>query len=529
MTTSPAAPWTAPQRWTVAATVLGSSLAFIDGSIVNVALNAIQRDFSGSVAGSQWVVNSYALMLAALILTGGALGDLYGRRRVFGLGVALFALASLGCVLAPSLNLLILARTFQGVGGALLIPGSLAMIGAAFDDAGRGRAIGLWSAATSATNLLGPVLGGLLVQTLSWRWAFALNLPLALLVLYTLRRVPETHAPGARRPDLPGSLLATLGLGLLTFALIRAGEGESAAAAGRLSPLLLGGLGALLLLLFVLWERRSGAPMLPLGLFRSPAFSGTNLLTVLLYAALGALTFFLPLNLIGVQGYSPSAAGAALVPLALLLTLLSRPVGGLAARTGPRLPLTLGPLLCALGFLLFARSGLGGRYWTTFFPAIVVLGLGLSVTVAPLVSAVLGSVERHYSGVASGVNNALSRVGGLLAVAALGLVMLGGFRSELAARLGARDLPPATVSRVLAQADRLAQVPLPADLPAPQQAGLRQDVQRSFVHGFSLVSLWCAALAALAGVVGFLTLGGRPRPEDARPAPGGTPAHQPTD
>ena len=251
MTSAPTSPWTAAQRWTVAATVLGSSMAFIDGSIVNVALSAIQSTFASGVAGSQWTVNAYALMLAALILSGGALGDLYGRRRVFGLGVVVFAVASVVCGLAPSLGVLLAARTVQGVGGALLIPGSLAMIGASFDDAGRGRAVGLWSAATSATNLLGPVLGGLLVQYLLWRWAFFINVPLALTVLWCLRGVPESRSEAARRPDLMGALLATLGLGLLTFALIQAGQGRGAS-----TPLLaaLGATGALLLIAFVVWE-----------------------------------------------------------------------------------------------------------------------------------------------------------------------------------------------------------------------------------------------------------------------------------
>ena len=502
-----AAPWTSAQRWTVAATVLGSSMAFIDGSIVNVALNAIQQSFASGVAGSQWVVNAYTLMLAALILTGGALGDLYGRRLIFGLGVGVFALASVVCGLAPSLTVLIAARVLQGVGGALLIPGSLAMIGAIFDDSGRGRAVGLWSAATSATNLLGPVLGGVLVQQLSWRWAFFINIPLALGVLWCLRGVPETRSSGAQKPDLVGSVLVTLGLGLLTYALIVAGESR---AAGSIfgSPAVLGGAGALLLAGFALWERVSPAPMLPLTLFRARAFSGVNLLTLLLYAALGALTFFLPLNLIGVQGYTPAAAGAALVPLALLLTVLSRFTGGFAGRFGPRIPLTAGPLLCALAFALFARPGLGGSYWTTFFPAIVVLGLGLSVTVAPLVSAVLGSVDQRYSGTASGVNNAVSRTGGLLAVAALGLVMLGGFRGELATRLQASTMPPAVVSGMMAQADRLAQVQPPKSIPAAQTLELRQDVKQAFVGGFRLVAWWCAALSVLAGVVGFFSFSG---------------------
>ncbi|GGJ67537.1 MFS transporter [Deinococcus aquiradiocola] len=511
-----AAPWTALQRWTVAATVLGSSMAFIDGSIVNVALNAVQAAFGSGVAGSQWVVNAYMLMLASLILTGGALGDAFGRRRVFGLGVLVFALASLLCGLAPTLGVLIAARVLQGAGGALLIPGSLAMIGSAFDDAGRGRAVGVWSAATSATNLLGPVLGGVLVGALSWRWAFLINVPLALLTLWCLRGVPDDRPQTAARPDVWGSVLVTLGLGSVTFALIQAGR--SAPGAG-LPVLLLGALGALLLLAFVLWEARTPAPMLPLPLFRSAAFRGTNLLTLLLYGALGAATFFLPLNLIGVQGYSPAGAGAALVPLALLLTLLSRFAGAWGARVGPRVPLTLGPSVCAAAFLAFAVPGVGGGYVRTFLLPVTLLGLGLAVTVAPLVSAVLGSVDDRQGGTASGVNNAVSRTGGLLAVAALGLVMLGGFRADLKARVGARHLPPAVTAAMLAQADRLAQVTPPASLPPATRAALKLDVRQAFVAGFRRVSLWCAALSVLAALAGFLAY---PARRGQRSGPDGT-------
>lgn len=469
--------WTAEQRWTLVAAVLGSGMAFIDGTVVNVALNALQRDFGAGVGAVQWVINGYTLMLAALILTGGALGDLYGRRRVFALGVLIFAVASGLCGVAPSLEALIAARVLQGLGGALLIPGSLAMLDAAFPDSLRGRAVGVWSAATSVLTVFGPVLGGVLLDVASWRWVFLINLPLVGLVLWSLRGVPETraHGQGERRPDVPGALLATAGLGALTYGLIQAGERGLSGA-----PLTLALVGVGVLAAFVLWEARAPAPMLPLALFRSPAFAGTNALTFLLYGALGAALFFLPLNLIGVQGYSGTAAGTALLPLSLLLATLSGVFGGLADRTGPRPLLTLGPLLAGLGLAWLGTLGVGGSYWTTVLPGVLVLGLGMAITVAPLTSAVLGSVSADYAGMASGVNNAVSRAAGL----------------------SATSLPAAARTEMLAQSGRLAQVAVPERLNVQQRAEGQRAVQLAFADGFRRVCLWCGVLAALGGLIG---------------------------
>ncbi|WP_045233319.1 DHA2 family efflux MFS transporter permease subunit, partial [Deinococcus pimensis] len=411
------ASWTPHEKWTLGATVLGSSMAFIDGTVVNVALPALQRDLNANVAGVQWVVNAYTLLLAALILVGGALGDRYGRRRVFGLGVLVFAAASVACGLAPNLTALVAARAVQGVGGALLVPGSLAIIGAVFARERRGRAVGLWSGATSFVTVLGPVVGGALVDAASWRLVFLINVPLALVVAWLLTRVPETREPGARGVDVPGAVLVTLGLGALTFGLIRAGEAGWTSLAVTTSLA-----GAALLAGFVLWEARAREPMLPLALFRSRGFSGTNGVTLLLYGALGAALFLVPQVLILAQGYSATLAGAALLPMSLLLAGLSGVFGGLADRHGPRPFLVGGPLLAGVGFALFALPGLGGSYWTTYFPAALALGLGMAVVVAPLTSAVLGSVDRERSGLASGVNNAVARASGLLAVAVAGLV-----------------------------------------------------------------------------------------------------------
>lgn len=479
--------------WVLAATILGSSLAFIDNTVVNVALPVLQRELSATVADVQWVVELYTLFLAALILVGGSLGDMFGRRRVFAAGVTLFTLASIGCGLAPTVGVLIAARAVQGIGGALLVPSSLAIISASFDEQRRGQAIGTWSGFTAITSALGPVLGGWLVEYASWRWVFFINLPLALIVLAIVWwRVPESRDETAtRRIDWWGATLATIGLGALVYGLIEA------PAKGLTTPLVLGGLlvGIGALAAFVLVEARSAAPMVPLDIFRSRTFTGANLLTLLLYAGLGGALFFLPFNLIQVQGYAPTAAGAALLPFTLIMFGLSRWAGGLVARYGARRPLIVGPLIAAAGFALFAVPGVGGSYWTTFLPAVLVLGLGLSVTVAPLTTVALDAVEVRHAGIASGINNAVARTAGLLAIAAMGIVMLTAFSASLTRRLAALGLPPEVQQAVTQQRARLTAIELPADLSPAVQQSLAEAIDLSFVQGFRLVMLLGAALA----------------------------------
>jgi EmrB/QacA subfamily drug resistance transporter len=401
------------------ATVLGSGLAFIDMTVVNVALPRIGLALHASSAGLQWTVNGYTLSLAALVLLGGALGDRFGRRRIFVLGVGWFAAASLACGLAPNLPTLIGARVLQGVGGALLTPGSLAILEASFRPEDRAKAIGAWSGLAGIGGALGPFLGGWLVQAASWRLVFLINVPLAsLVVAVAVVHVPETRDPRpGRRFDVAGVLTGAAGLAGLTYGF------TAWPALGPTAPAVVGALalGVAGMIGFVLVERRVPDPLLPLRLFRSRTFTAANLVTLAVYAALGGVLFLVSLNLQVVAGFGPLAAGTALLPVTGVMLLLSAPAGALSQRIGPRAPMTLGPIVCAAALFQFARVGAGASYLTAVLPAVLPLGLGLSLTVAPLTATALGAVEERHAGIASGVNNAVARTASLLAVAILPL------------------------------------------------------------------------------------------------------------
>ncbi|MFJ9948767.1 MFS transporter [Kitasatospora sp. NPDC091207] len=458
---------TAQGRWVLLATVLGSSMAMLDGTVVNVALPRIGTDLGAPLAALQWTLNAYLLTLAGLILLGGALGDRYGRRRVFLIGVLWFAAASAACAAAPTIEVLIAARAVQGIGGALLTPGSLAMLQAVFHPDDRSAAVGLWSGLGGVSAAIGPFLGGWLVDGPGWRWIFLLNVPLAVLVIAVAsRHVPESRDESATgRFDALGAALAALALGSVTYALTAAG--------GGLSPevWLAGAAGLLLGTAFVVVERRVPEPMLPLGLFSSRLFTAVNLVTLCVYAAFSGVFFLLVVQLQIVSGFSPLVSGLALVPITVLMLALSARAGRLGKRIGPRLPLTVGPLICATGVLLMLRIGPDASYWTDVLPAVTVMGCGMVLLVAPLTATVLAAVEVRHAGIASGVNNAAARAAGLLAVAAL-----------------------------------------------PALAGLSGDayqVPASVDSAFRIAMLICAGLLATGGVTAFTTVRGNVlAPED---------------
>jgi EmrB/QacA subfamily drug resistance transporter len=478
-------------------------MAFIDSTVVNVAMPAIQANFHATVVDVQWVVESYGLSLAALILVGGSLGDIFGRRRMFVAGVAIFAAASAGCGVALNIDQLIVARSVQGVGAALLVPGSLALISMSFDEKSRGQAIGTWSGFTAITTAVGPVLGGWLVEHASWRWVFFINVPIAAaVVIISFWRISESRSAAEARVDWWGALLATVGLGGLVYGFI-----ESASLGWR-NPLVLGSLivGLICILAFGLVEANVTAPMLPLRLFQSRGFSGANLLTLLLYAAFGIFFFLFPLNLVQVQGYSATATGGAILPLILLMLLLSRWSGGLVVRYGARVPLILGPLVGTLGFILFALPSVGQSYWKAFFPAVIVMAFGMAVTVAPLTTVVMSSVNQEQVGTASGINNAVARVASVLAIAVLGVVMVKAFGFRLDNALAHLPLPPGVLQELHADEIKLAGLQLPAGLNPGMKVAIKESIAEAFVFGFRIVMLVCAGLFVAGATVAWFMI-----------------------
>jgi len=478
--------------WILAATILGSSMAFIDSTVVNVALPALQSSLGGTVADIQWVVEAYGLLLGALILVGGSLGDLLGRRKMFLMGVTVFAVASAGCGLAPNIHQLVLARAIQGLGAAFLVPGSLSIISVSFDEKERGRAIGTWSGFTAITTATGPVLGGWLIEHASWRWAFFINVPIAAAVIVlSLWRVPESRTTDPGKIDWAGALVVTTGLSGVVY-----GSIESVSF-GWSHPSVWGslvvGCGSLIAFFFI--EFRVVSPIVPPELFRSRDFSGANLLTLFLYAALGIFFFLFPLDLIQVQHFSATATGAAALPLILLVFLLSRWSGGLVARYGSRRPLIIGPVIVAAGFLIFALPSAGSGYWRNFFPAFVVLGFGLAVSVAPLTTVVMSAVRQDLAGTASGINNAVARVAGLLSIAVLGFAIVGAFSFRLNRSLLGLAVPTQIMHDLQVNEIKLAGLTVPAGTDSNLAAAIRASIEQAFVFGFRLAMLVCAGLA----------------------------------
>jgi len=500
------------RRLTLIACILGSAIVFVDQTVVNVALPALREDLGGSLADQQWVVEAYLLLLASLILLGGSLGDLYGRRRIFAIGVAGFGGASLACAVAPSIEVLIGARALQGAFGALLVPSSLAIITTVYGPGERAAAIGSWTAGTSAAIAVGPPLGGLLVDAISWRVIFAMNLPLVVVCLWLIARaVPECPGDREHRIDIPGAVLCVLGLAGPTYALIQQ------PLVGWSDPsvwvALLGGLGALGA--FVAYERRAPDPMLPPSIFRSRNFAVGNVVTLTAYAGLGAASFFIAIFLQQVAGYSAFEAGAGLLPITLLLIGLSRRFGALATRVGPRLLMTAGPVVGGTGMLAFTRVDAGGDYVADVLPATLLFGLGLAMTVAPLTAAVLQAADRRHAGIASGVNNAIARVAGLLAIAAVGAVVSAQFGAAVERRLDDRARAGDATSAYVEEARER-----PLAMPAgPVDPAVRAAVREANVEAFHRGMIVAGLLMIAGGLIALVGIENPRREElEARPA-----------
>jgi EmrB/QacA subfamily drug resistance transporter len=504
-TAAPCRPASRP--WVIAAASLGSGMAFLDSTVLNVSLPAVQTDLGASAHDVQWIYGAFALLLAALLLVGGTLGDRYGRRRAFVLGAAVFAVASIWCALAPGPGHLVAARAVQGVGGALLVPASLAIVGASFEGKLRAKAIGAWAALSGTAMAVGPVLGGWLVEEVSWRAAFLIVPALAsVAVPIALWHVPESRDPEARRPDLAGALLATGGLAGLVYGLIESsasGLGDPVALASLI-------LGVLVLAAFVVVEGNSKDPMVPISLFRSRAFGGANLVTLLFYMALTGSLYLLPFLMMQVHGYSAFVAGSVFLPFVAMAFLMGRLSGRIYARFGARMPLVVASLAVAVGLLLFSLpSAEQGTYWTSFFPGMVVQGFGMALVITPLTTAALGSVKSERSGLASGVNNAVTRVAGLLAVAVLGMVVYATFSANLDARLEGMDLPGGVRSELEAAKANLGAAEAPEGLDPGTAARIERAIDESFVAGFRAVMLVSAGLALASALAAALLVGGR--------------------
>jgi EmrB/QacA subfamily drug resistance transporter len=505
------------KRLTLVACILGSAVVFVDGTIVNVALPKIRADLDVGLAAQQWIMDSYLLTLGSLLLVGGSLGDLYGRRRMFRLGVMGFGVTSLLCAVAPDATLLIVARGLQGIAGALLVPATLGIITATFSDAERGRAIGSWTAWSGIATVIGPLAGGLILEAVSWRWIFAVNLAPIALTLWLIRHMSDAHDhPREGSVDVVGAALCALGLGGTVFALIEQPNYSWG------DPIIWGPLGGGLVLLvaFLLYERRAPDPMLSLDLFRRRNFSVGNASTLLVYAGLGGSTFVLPLFLQEVAGYSPLAAGTSLLPVTILMFLLSSRFGGLADRFGPRWFMGFGPIVAGLGLLWFAMLTSDVHYLSDLLPGAVIFGLGLALTVAPLTATVLGGVDEEHASLASGINNAIARVAGLVAIALVGAVVSAAFASSLDSKAATQARDPRVAAAVDEAKDRALAAEAPASL-GPRRPALQAALTDASEDGFEAGMLVMAVLVMVGGAISAIGIVNPEREVRCADCPGG--------
>jgi EmrB/QacA subfamily drug resistance transporter len=494
------------ENWTLIATILASSMAFIDFSALNVALPAIQSALNIGGKSLLWIINAYAIFLSSLLLVGGSLGDIYGRKKIFIAGLILFSASSFLCGISGGILMLIISRAFQGIGGALMIPESLAIISAVIPVERRGKAFGTWSMFSALTTIIGPVLGGWLAGIGLWRVIFFINIPLAILTIVILVvKIPESSDESACKLDLSGAILATIGLTGITFGFIEASD--SGFGNFKITASLIAG--TLSLIAFIVVEKRSSHPMMPLNLFKSKTFSGVNTQTLFMYAALNAALFFFPLNLIQVQGYPEETAGLAILPFAILISGISGYSGKFSDKFGARKPLIVGPLIAGIGLLILAIPGITAgpaEYWSTFFPAMFLLGIGVGIVVAPLTAAVMASVSDQHSGIASGINNSVARTAGLLAIAVLGTIMIISFKSNLQMNIDDLKLPAAKKTELINNSNKLAETKPPEGLSEPETVKVSLSIKRSFVSSFKLVIIISVVLSWLSSIVAFLSV-----------------------